>query len=153
MKKGFTLIEMLIVIAIISILASVFLVGLRGFRGGAYDSRRMADLQRVQSYLEIYYTKYRQYPNESAWSGLQTALINAGTGVTAIPNDPLSASGNTYYYGVDNSDFQSYVLGARFSTSDHSALGEQTEVDGTVFGVDCGSFGAPETPPVFCIRF
>ncbi|MEK7593179.1 MAG: type II secretion system protein, partial [Patescibacteria group bacterium] len=42
-KKGFTLIEMLIVIAIISILASVFLVGLRGFRGGAYDSRRMMD--------------------------------------------------------------------------------------------------------------
>ena len=33
-NKGFTLIEMLIVIAIISILSSIFLVGLRGFREG-----------------------------------------------------------------------------------------------------------------------
>ena len=149
-KKGFTLIEMLIVIAIISILASVFLVGLRGFRGGAYDSRRMMDIQKVQSYLEIYYTKNRQYPDESLWSGLQTALINAGTGVTAIPNDPLSTSGNTYYYGVDNSDFQSYVLGARFSTSEHSSLSEQTELDddnkpfATTFSCN---------DPVFCIAF
>ena len=150
-KKGFTLIEMLIVIAIISILASVFLVGLRGFRAGAYDARRLADLQKVQSYLEIYYTKNRAYPNVSAttasgWISLQNELVSADVGVTAIPNDPLSASGNTYYYGVDNSDFQSYVLGARFSTSDHSWLSEQTETDGTVFGIDCGD-------PVFCVRF
>ena len=144
MKKGFTLIEMLIVVAIIAILASVFLVGLRGFRAGAYDSRRISDLQKMQSYLEIYYTKNRAYPNVSTWSDLQTTLINAGVGVTAIPNDPIS--GNKYDYGIDNSDFQSYVLGARFSTSDHSSLKEQTEVDGTVFGVDCGD-------PVFCIRF
>jgi len=144
MKKGFTLIEMLIVVAIIAILASVFLVGLRGFRAGAYDSRRISDLQKMQSYLEIYYTKNRAYPNVSTWSDLQTTLINAGVGVTAIPNDPLS--GNKYDYGIDKSDFQSYVLGARFSTSDHSSLKEQTEVDGNVFGVDCED-------PVFCIRF
>ncbi|OGM90416.1 hypothetical protein A2999_00355 [Candidatus Wolfebacteria bacterium RIFCSPLOWO2_01_FULL_38_11] len=144
MKKGFTLIEMLIVVAIIAILASVFLVGLRGFRAGAYDSRRISDLQKMQSYLEIYYTKNRAYPNVSTWSDLQTTLINAGVGVTAIPNDPIS--GNKYDYGIDKSDFQSYVLGARFSTSDHSSLKEQTEVDGNVFGVDCED-------PVFCIRF
>ena len=97
-KKGFTLIEMLIVIAIISILASVFLVGLRGFRAGAYDARRLADLQKVQSYLEIYYTKNRAYPNVSAttasgWISLQNELVSADVGVTAIPNDPLSGSG------------------------------------------------------------
>ncbi|MEK7549344.1 MAG: type II secretion system protein [Patescibacteria group bacterium] len=142
--RGFTLIEMLIVIAIISILASVFLVGLRGFRGGAYDARRMTDLQRVQSYLEIYYTQNRAYPNVSTWSVLQTTLISANIGVTSIPNDPLP--GNNYYYGVDSTDFQSYTLGARFSTSDHSSLQESTEIDGTVFGINCDD-------PVFCVRF
>ncbi|KKR88942.1 MAG: hypothetical protein UU85_C0001G0134 [Candidatus Wolfebacteria bacterium GW2011_GWA2_42_10] len=144
MKKGFTLIEMLIVIAIIAILASVFLVGLRGFRGSAYDSRRITDLQKVQGYLEVYYTKNRQYPNVSAWSALQTELVNAQMGITAIPNDPLP--GGVYHYGVNSTDRQSYVLGARFSTSDHSALKEPTEVDGTVFGVNCDD-------PVFCIQF
>lgn len=144
MNKAFTLIEMLIVIAIIAILASVFLVGLRGFRGGAYDARRMADLQKNQSYLEIYYTQNRQYPNVSDWSTLQTALINAGVGITALPNDPLP--GQTYYYGVDSTDFQSYVLGARFSTPSHASLSETNEIDGTLFGVNCDD-------PVFCIRF
>lgn len=144
MKKGFTLIEMLIVIAIISILASTFLVGLRGFRAGAYDSRRLADMQKVQSYLEIYYTKNRLYPNVSSWSALQTELVNANIGLSAIPNDPIP--GSFYYYGVDTSDFQSYVVGAKFSTSDHSALKEPTELDGTILGVDCND-------PVFCVRF
>jgi len=142
--KGFTLIEMLIVIAIISILASVFLVGLRGFRAGAYDSRRMADMQKVQSYLEIYYTRNRQYPNVSTWSALQSELVNSEVGISAIPNDPVP--GQTYYYGIDSSDFQSYVLGAKFSTPDHSSLKEPTEFDGTVLGVNCDD-------PVFCVRF
>lgn len=143
MKKGFTLIEMLIVIAIISILASVFLVGLRGFRGGAYDSRRIADIQKVQSYLELYYTKYRAYPNVSDWKSLQTELINANLGITSIPNDPLSTQ--TYYFGIAP-DKQGYVLGATFSTSDHASLKEPTEIDGTVYGVNCDD-------PVFCIQF
>ena len=142
--KGFTLIEMLIVIAIISILASVFLVGLRGFRAGAYDSRRMADMQKVQAYLEIYYTRNRLYPNVSTWSALQSELVNSEVGISAIPNDPIP--GQTYYYGVDSSDFQSYVLGAKFSTPDHSALKEPTELDGTVLGVNCDD-------PVFCVKF
>ncbi len=146
-KKGFTLIEMLIVIAIIAILASVFLVGLRGFRGGAYDSRRISDLQKTQSYLELYYTKNRAYPNVSTWTDLGTALVNSNIGITSIPNDPLNSStGANYYYGVDNTDFQSYVLGSTLSTSDHSALKENSEVDGTVLGVTCDD-------PVFCVRF
>jgi prepilin-type N-terminal cleavage/methylation domain-containing protein len=142
--KGFTLIEMLIVIAIISILASVFLVGLRGFRAGAYDARRLADMQKVQSYLEIYYTRNRQYPNVSTWSALQGELVNSEVGISAIPNDPVP--NQTYYYGVDSTDFQSYVLGAKFSTPDHSALKEPTELDGTVLGVNCDD-------PVFCVKF
>ncbi|MEK7634379.1 MAG: prepilin-type N-terminal cleavage/methylation domain-containing protein [Patescibacteria group bacterium] len=144
-NKGFTLIEMLIVIAIISILSSIFLVGLRGFRGGAYDSRRIADLQKIQSYLEIYYTKYRTYPDTSNnWTSLQGMLRSAG--ITSIPNDPLfESAGQTYYYGVDTNDFQSYILGAKFSTSDHASLRESTEPDGTILGVDCDD-------PVFCVQ-
>jgi len=140
---GFTLIEMLVVVAIIAILASVFLIGLRGFRGSAYDSRRLSDLQKVQSYLELYYNQGRAYPNASTWDELNTELSGAGLGITSIPNDPLSSQ--SYYYGVDD-DFQSYVLGAMLSDPSSSLLTETADIDESTFGVDC-------TDPIYCIRF
>lgn len=143
-KGGFTLVEVLVVVAIISILASVFLVGLRGFRGGAYDSRRLGDLQKVQSYLEIYYNKDRRYPSSSTWSELSSAITTAGIGVTSIPNDPISSQ--TYYYGV-SSDRQSYVLGAKISDPDSSLLKESGDADGTVYGVYCGDDQA-----IYCVQ-
>ncbi|MBI4993780.1 type II secretion system protein [Candidatus Wolfebacteria bacterium] len=154
MKKGFTLIEMLIVVAIIAILSSVFLVGLRGFRSSAYDARRLADLQKIQSYLEIYYTKYRCYPSSQtpgcstgadtsvSWADLGTALNAAGV-VNNLPNDPIP--GGTYSYGI-SADRQSYVLGAPL-TAGHSAYNEPTTIAATTYGVSCAK------DSIFCIKF
>ncbi|MDI6717802.1 MAG: prepilin-type N-terminal cleavage/methylation domain-containing protein [Patescibacteria group bacterium] len=135
-RKGFTLIEMLIVIAIIAILASVFLVGLRGFRGSAYDSRRIADLQKVQSYLETIYTQTRAYPAATSWSDLQTQIVNANLGISNVPNDPLSeSSGQNYIYCYETAGKQGYILGAVLSTSGHSALKESYH--GSITGYNC----------------
>jgi prepilin-type N-terminal cleavage/methylation domain-containing protein len=150
-NKGFTLVEMLVVVAIIGILASVFLIGLRGFRGSAYDARRLSDLQKVQGYLELYYNKNRVYPNVSTWAELEDALIDPsdGAGVRSIPNDPLYSddiAGSSYKYGVDDSDRQSYVLGATLSNENVGALKESSDLDELTFGVVCD--GA-----VYCIQF
>lgn len=159
-KKGFTLIEMLIVIAIISILASVFLVGLRGFRGSAYDARRTADIQRISSYLELYYTKYRCYPGGSipstscnvsnaqvSWNDLTTALTSANIGISKIPNDPIS--GRDYAYAV-MAGGQGYVLRAEMPESNYKGLDE--DIDGSVYGLSCGSGGVGDDL-YFCIQF
>jgi type II secretory pathway pseudopilin PulG len=140
---------MLVVIAIIAILASIFLVGLRGFREGAYDSRRASDVRNVQNYLELYYNKTRSYPNVNTWMALQQALVNAQIGVTSIPHDPQSQGGTDvardYLYGV-SADQQQYVLRAQLST-DSQLL--QDDADGTQHGVDC-SDGASR---YYCIAF
>ncbi|BCX15787.1 MAG: hypothetical protein KatS3mg098_016 [Candidatus Parcubacteria bacterium] len=147
-SKGFTLVEMLVVVAIIAILASIFLVGLRGFRGSAYDSKRLADLQRVQSYLEIYYNKNRAYPTGiTTWSGsatsLEVALKNASIGITSIPNDPQFASDNTKNYGYKPCDGgQGYVISALIS-KDSSSFKDAPAVDetncDTGTGFTCGA--------------
>lgn len=157
-RSGFTLIEMLIVIAIISILSSVILVGLGPARSAARDTRRIADLREVQNALELFYNRCSHYPGSAtpappppascpaapkgavtmAWSDLQTVLTGSGLGVDNVPNDPTV--GNDYFYGTSGSN---YVLGATLEDPNNPAL--QSSVKGVVYGVDCAS-------PVYCVR-
>ena len=65
-RKGFTLIEILIVVAIIAILASVVLVGLGPTQQAGRDARRISDLHEVQNGLELYYNKCGYYPGTSS---------------------------------------------------------------------------------------
>jgi len=91
-NKGFTLIEMLVVIAIIGLLSSVVVIGLGGSRSKARDARRIADIQQIQNALEVGYTPASGYPT----------TIPAGAPTT----DP---QGNTYLY--TSSGGESYKLG------------------------------------------
>ena len=148
-RKGFTLIEMLIVITIIALLASLILVGMGGARAKTRDARRIADLHNVMNGLELYYAKNSNYPDESNWAGLSTVLTTGDIGVSRIPKDPLSSSpnSNTYYYGA-SLDTQDYVLGAKLETDD-AALGEDIDDDdGDTYGVSCSD--APDYN--YCIR-
>jgi prepilin-type N-terminal cleavage/methylation domain-containing protein len=54
-KKGFTLIELMVVIAIIAILATVVLVALQGARDAATDSKVSAIVAQGRSIAEIRY--------------------------------------------------------------------------------------------------
>jgi prepilin-type N-terminal cleavage/methylation domain-containing protein len=141
MRKGFTLVEVLIVVAIIGLLSSVILVGLGGFRARGRDARRIADLREVQSGLELYYTKNQQYPVAASWGELTQVLTTAEIGVAQVPRDPLPRE-RTYYYGA-SSDRHGYVVGAKLE-SDHTGLAE--DIDGNVHGTDCND-------PVYCIQF
>jgi len=144
-NKGFTLIEILIVIAIIGLLASVVLVGLGSFRARGRDARRIADLRSVQNSLELYYVKNNNYPAVNNWTDLGTALIGASIGVTIVPNDPLSASAQNYSYQYGYSgDKQSYVLSAQLEDANNSAL--KDDINGTVYGINCAD-------PVYCVQF
>jgi prepilin-type N-terminal cleavage/methylation domain-containing protein len=62
-RKAYTLIEMLMVVAIIGVLASSILIGLGSARAKARDARRITDLKSVQTALELYYSKYGIYPS------------------------------------------------------------------------------------------
>ncbi len=139
-QKGFTLIEMLVVVAIIGILSSVILVGLTGTRKQGRDTRRIADLRQVQTGLELYFNKNGAFPDPGNWTSLSTALTGAGLGINTIPKDPLSTQ--TYYYGVSAARDE-YVLGARLEDANNSALTQ--DIDGTLFSINC-------TDQIYCIR-
>lgn len=140
-NKGFTLIEMLVVIAVIGLLAALILVGLSSFRTRGRDTRRIADLKEVQNGLEVYYMKYGNYPNVNTWTDLETALVNAGIGITSIPKDPTATY--TYLYGVDASQ-QHYVIGATIEDEQGNQSLLANDLDGTIYNVDCND-------PVYCV--
>lgn len=152
-KKGFTLIEMLIVVAIIGILAGSVLVGLGPVQRQGRDSRRISDLRSVQNALELYYNKCGFYPGGVAgaacpafgalatWAELTTSLTGSNLGVRQIPNDP--SSGRNYFYRT-NAAGSGYVLGATLEDTENPAL--QRDVDGNVNGLDCSD-------PVYCFEF
>ncbi len=154
MRKGFTLIEILIVTAIIALMASSVLVGFAPAQRQGRDARRIADLRQAQNALELYYSKCGYYPGGaqaaspcgnfsqiSSWTNLSTALTGSNIGVSRIPNDP--SSGKNYLYGTDSIG-SSYVVAATLEDANSSAL--RNGVAGTIFGVAC-------TGKVYCIQF
>jgi len=62
-KNGFTLVELLIVIAIIGILSSVSMISLEQARAKARDARRLSDVAQARRAVELYFAEYGQYPN------------------------------------------------------------------------------------------
>lgn len=111
--KGFTLIEMLVVIAIIGLLSSVVLVALGPSRNKAKDARIISDINQTRAILETKFnastgaytyvvTDYAALTTDvSNNGGSLTVQPAAGAGSTYAVSSAL-ASGATQFYCVDS---------------------------------------------------
>ncbi len=75
-KAGFTLIEVMIVVAIISLVTGAVMVSLSAVRLKTEATQALADLQKIGLYLETYRANYGTYPL-SCGTGGQWAARNA----------------------------------------------------------------------------
>ena len=81
-KKGFTIVELLIVIVVIAILAAISIVAYNGIQQRARDSQRKSDVASITKALELYYADKGKYPGTPADTGGSTT-INSGWSTTA----------------------------------------------------------------------
>lgn len=120
-QRAFTLIELLIVIAIIGIISSLLISNYIGVRQRARDTQRKSDLKQIQSALEIYRADNGSYPGTLPTTGSPAYLNCAvGTGITGgtptvtymqqIPCDPSSNGVYRYYYSyISSTDTYSLI--------------------------------------------
>lgn len=142
-RKGFTIVELLIVIVVIGILATITIVAYSGVQTRARDSQRQSDVNAIVKAIELYYVDMGRYPGGSG-----STVINSGWSTTAdaswanlatllrpylsdFPVDPISTPGaniqtpvgyNYAYYSNTGGGYcgtganQMYILLYRFET-------------------------------------
>ena len=107
-EEGFTLVELMVVIVIIGLLATVVIINVMPATDRAAVTKAKADIATLEQGLEMYRLNRMRYPDSGA--GLQ-AVVDEGF-VKRLPKDPW---GNPYRYaapGRDGRQFDVYSLGA-----------------------------------------
>lgn len=122
-QRGFTIVELLVVIVVIAILVALTLPNLFGLQKRARDDARKNDLKNLQQALETYYNDNNRYP--AALSALATQYINT------VPTDPKNTGSYVYTYTPSPSGCattggtacSSYTLSATLENTSDPAAG------------------------------
>jgi prepilin-type N-terminal cleavage/methylation domain-containing protein len=101
-EKGFTLIELMIVIAILGILAAVAIPNFLNARGKAQDASALSTLEAVKTALEMYAADNGAYPTITySDSGAGTALSTI-LGEDFPTNIKLDSTTGSYYGALND---------------------------------------------------
>jgi len=100
-RFGFTLVEVLVVISIISILTSVLYVNFNAARENSRDQVRKTDLKQLQLAIELYKAQNGSYP-DSCGGGAGNTFYGPGPAAGAGPNQAPGVSGNYALCSTDD---------------------------------------------------
>ena len=139
--RGFTLIELMVVIAIIGLLAAIVVQNFKGATDRARRVKAQADIAQLKSALDRYYLDAGSYPTSD--QGLQ-ALVSApggnGSSNVSSGNDPGNWAGpyiekvppdpwnHAYFY---QSDGNSYILKSFGADGVEGGEGKNADIDGS----------------------
>lgn len=155
-ESAFTLVELLVVMAIIGILATLIVGGFRSSQRRSRDAARKSDLGQIARALEMFYSDYQVYPpsnnsgqiiacpynkNDPAQSG--ACIFGSGnlsdgptTYMREIPEDP---HGGTYFYRYLSSENGFQIFAHLENPEDPGCI--NTDCSG--IAINCGSTDLP----------
>ena len=129
MRKAFTLIELLIVIAIIGILAAVIFVNLNAAGNKAKDAQVKSDLVSLSQALEIVKVdRNLKAPAANPATIVASAIItddninnwldsNGKPMIASVPKNPVGGTViNSYYINISTTDSTSYAIYSKLTS-------------------------------------
>lgn len=125
-SKGFTIIELIVVIAIIGVLATIIISNISGYTAKARDSKRKSDVEVIAKALNLFYADSGTYKTIAGVDGYGSGWLNAPYGGSIIANalitnkylgsdpvDPKPATGMQDYLLCVGSDGQHFTVFTR----------------------------------------
>ena len=102
-EEGFSLVELMVVIVILGLLATIVIINVMPAVDRAANTKARADIATLEQAIEMYRLDRLAYP--PAAEGLQALL--AGQYIRRLPNDPW---GHPYRYSVPGPDGRPYRI-------------------------------------------
>lgn len=123
---GFTLVEIMVAIAILGVIMTLIIVATLQVRIRARDSKRISDVTEIMNALESYYAANRAYP--TMITGGQPFLVGSTTVLPKIPSNPFprtdgGCTNSDYVYTTTTTGYQlTTCLGAKHGRFDQGTL-------------------------------
>lgn len=136
LKSGFTLVELLVVLAIIGVLVALSSAAFQGSKQSARDATRRSNLEEIRSGLEIYRTDCAAYPAATYTTNWPAEIRGDGSSTSCAtsnvylraPRDPLDP---IRYYRYSSADGVTYELCASLENGSGSQSCGGSQVCGT----------------------
>ncbi len=128
-KRGFTIVELLVVIVIIGILAAITIVAYNGVNQKAIAASLQSDLSNGSNRLKMYYVEYGVYP---ASLDVSTNCPNGST--PADSRYCLNLSPNTTFTYASSNPYSTYSLTAQKSGISYTATNDSTPTQNIIIG-------------------
>ena len=138
---GFSLIELLIAVGIISILSSLGYASFNTARMKAKDAKRTADVRQIEAGLALYFDDNRTYP---ASLDVLDDSANGGPFLSVVPTPPNGTGETSYRYATSPATgaHTNYHIGTTLEGVDNSALINDADFNSTTGGWLNGFDGA-----------